>query len=344
MVVFCLTTASGTTDLLDYIASIIWNIDYDDWNSSNDKPSHYRFVWLLTPISNLHVHSKLIHFCANRSRLLLDSTVCCQCGPAESRHYHCCRRRRCDFVATCVVFCSGGAWPRRRRRRRNPATAADVGGASYHLRPLGCGLAHRRRDGCPVAPTCWVMHWHNKHPCNPNSVPLHFKRDSAAGRSAWRRLLSSNKTYDRNKLSYIIHMSRHFWWHMTGICLYVPSIWHHVVSSDMTGIWRSYDNLCHIPVIYLSYICHIPRSVLDCHMTWYDSHMITIYLKYINYGDSRWDIGTSNFVPDIDPDIGYKVYDIGNLLTRYRVLGYPISVLISAVIWNPDPFLILRYT
>ena len=40
------------------------------------------------------------------------------------------------------------------------------------------------------------------------------------------------------------------------------------------------------------------------------------------------DIGTSNLVPDIDPDIGYEIHDIGDLLTRYRV-GYPISVLIS---------------
>ncbi len=80
-------------------------LQWSSWSTS-----HYRFVWLFTPVSNWHVHSVLIHFCANRSRLLLDSTVCCQCGLAESRHYHCCRRRRCDsdFVATCVGICSGG--------------------------------------------------------------------------------------------------------------------------------------------------------------------------------------------------------------------------------------------
>ncbi len=74
-------------------------------------------------------------------------------------------------MAICVVICGGclpppplpwasaAAAQLRHCRRR---------GASYHLRLLGCGLAQRRRDVCPVAPTCWGMH--NKHPCNSNSV------------------------------------------------------------------------------------------------------------------------------------------------------------------------------
>ncbi len=42
------------------------------------------------------------------------------------------------------------------------------------------------------------------------------------------------------------------------------------------------------------------------------------------------DIGTPDIVPDIDPDIRYVVYDIGAMMTRYRVstrysLRYPIS-------------------
>ena len=158
------------------------------------------------------------------------------------------RRRRCDFVATCVVFCSGG-------------------------------LPQRRRDGCPVAPTRWVMHWHNKHPCNPNSVcrcisSAILLRAGAPGAAC------SQAT------SHMTGINCHIWficldssrWHMTGICLYVPSIWQHVVSSDMTGIWRSYDYLCHIPVIYLSYICHITKSDIHGRMTWYDRYMPTIYL------------------------------------------------------------------
>ena len=31
------------------------------------------------------------------------------------------------------------------------------------------------------------------------------------------------------------------------------------------------------------------------------------------------DIGTPDIDPDIDPDIGYMVYDIGDMMTRYRV-------------------------
>lgn len=40
------------------------------------------------------------------------------------------------------------------------------------------------------------------------------------------------------------------------------------------------------------------------------------------------DIGTPDIVPDIDPDIRYVVYDIGDMMTRYRVstrYRYPIS-------------------
>jgi hypothetical protein len=40
------------------------------------------------------------------------------------------------------------------------------------------------------------------------------------------------------------------------------------------------------------------------------------------------DIGTHYIVPDIDPDIRYEVYDIGDRMTRYRVFTrhrYPIS-------------------
>ena len=40
------------------------------------------------------------------------------------------------------------------------------------------------------------------------------------------------------------------------------------------------------------------------------------------------DIGTPDIVPDIDPDIRYVVYDIGAMMTRYRVstrYRYPIS-------------------
>ena len=40
------------------------------------------------------------------------------------------------------------------------------------------------------------------------------------------------------------------------------------------------------------------------------------------------DIGTPDIVPDIDPDIGYVAYNIGDMMTRYRVCTryrYPIS-------------------
>jgi hypothetical protein len=40
------------------------------------------------------------------------------------------------------------------------------------------------------------------------------------------------------------------------------------------------------------------------------------------------DIGTPDIVPDINPDIRYKVYDISDMMTRYRVCTryrYPIS-------------------
>jgi hypothetical protein len=37
------------------------------------------------------------------------------------------------------------------------------------------------------------------------------------------------------------------------------------------------------------------------------------------YHDHVTDIGTLDIVPDIDPDIRYVVYDIGDMMTRYRV-------------------------
>ncbi len=93
--------------------------------------------------------------------VVADMGVCCQCGPAESRHYHCCRRRRCDFVATCVVICTDSAvvacqCPRRRcrgRRRRGttpplPPTSVARLTTCVHW---GAGWP---RDGCPVAPPC----------------------------------------------------------------------------------------------------------------------------------------------------------------------------------------------
>jgi hypothetical protein len=41
------------------------------------------------------------------------------------------------------------------------------------------------------------------------------------------------------------------------------------------------------------------------------------------------DIGSPDIGPDIEPDIGYAVYDIGDLMTRYWVapdIGVNISV------------------
>ncbi len=46
-----------------------------------------------------------------------------------------------------AVACPSRSCRGRQRRQRNPATAADVGGTTYFLRPLGCWLA--RADGCP---------------------------------------------------------------------------------------------------------------------------------------------------------------------------------------------------
>ena len=103
MFVFCLTTASGTTVLLDYVANTIWNIDIPPMTNKSLKVCLIVHSYFQLACS-FHTNS----FLCQQKSLLLDSTVCCQCGPAESRHYHCCRRRRCDFVATCVVICSGG--------------------------------------------------------------------------------------------------------------------------------------------------------------------------------------------------------------------------------------------
>ena len=54
-------------------------------------------------------------------------------------------------------------------------------------------------------------------------VALHFKRDSATDRS----LLESNKSYDRHKLSYMIHTTRQFPmsydWYMPVCTIYMTT-------------------------------------------------------------------------------------------------------------------------
>ena len=154
MFVFCLTAASGTTVLLDYIANIIWNIDIPPMINKSLYVSlivHSYFHWHVHSILIIFVPTEVVCFwtlqsAASAARRSHDTTTAADVGgatlwpPASSSAAVACLRRR---------YRASG----RRRRRRNPATAADVGGASYHLRPMGCRLAQRRRDGCPVAPT-----------------------------------------------------------------------------------------------------------------------------------------------------------------------------------------------
>ena len=84
-----------------------------------------------------------------------------------------------------------------------------------------------------------------------------------------------------------------------------------------------------------------PRSTL-CDLDPISCPILTTILVAIipRYRDARYwypiltpiseyhDIGTPDIDPDIDPDIGYMVYDIGDMMTRYRVCTrywYPIS-------------------
>ncbi len=166
--------------------------------------------------------------------------------------------------SSAAVACPRRRYRGRRRRRRKTATVADVGGASYHLLPLGCWLAQRRRDGCPVASTCWVMQCDNKHPCNPtwNSVCRRCRCiSSAIVLRAGAPALKQHVIWQTYIVIYQSYAS-----HMTGIYWYIPPImiWHHVrvvsESSDtsMTGIC---DSQMTTHVIWLSYTCHIHQQI-----------------------------------------------------------------------------------
>ena len=136
MFVFCLTAASETTVLLDYIANIIWNIDIPPMINESSM------VCLI-------VHS-YFHLAPSFS----SNSFLCQQKSFASGLYSLLpvrpgRVTTLPLLPTSAVRLCGHQ-RRHLQRWLAPATAADVGVASYHLRPLGCGLAQRR---CPVAPT-----------------------------------------------------------------------------------------------------------------------------------------------------------------------------------------------
>ncbi len=47
-------------------------------------------------------------------------------------------------------------------------------------------------------------------------------------------------------------------------------------------------------------------------------HPILSLILTLISGNAGPDIGYPDIGPDIDPDIGYTVYDIGDMITRYR--------------------------
>jgi hypothetical protein len=239
----------------------------EHWYSSNDQRVIIGLsdCSLLFPIGTFHTNSFLCHplgctevVASGLYRLLpmrpggvttlplLPTSAARLCGHL--------RRHLQRWIAPAVGVGGGGA---------TLATATDVGGTSYHLRSLGCGLAQRRHDGS-AAQWLRLVEW-----CTINIHAIQtlcaaaFQARFCCGPERL-RLLSSKMSYDRHTLSCIRFMTH---WlisgcHMTGTYWYIPPIsrwWHHVVSSDMshmTGIWQSwYDNTswCHMTVIYRSY-------------------------------------------------------------------------------------------
>ena len=139
MFVFYLTAASGTTVLLDYIANIIWNIDIPPM------------------INESSMVCLIVHSYFQLARSFRSNSFLCQQKSFASGLYSLppVRPGRVTTLpllpTSAVRLC--GHLRRLLQRWLAPATEADVGVASYHLHPLGCGMAQRRRDGCPVAPT-----------------------------------------------------------------------------------------------------------------------------------------------------------------------------------------------